>query len=458
MPSPERAPDGGAEGPAERSAEGSGADAREGPGADAREDPAGKGTADGPGAWLRRLRLTNFRNFGSLEVELPPEGVAIVGPNGSGKTNFLEAVYYLEVFRSFRGANDRELVHFGEDVFRIEASLRATGGERGGSAGRREERQLSAAYERSGRRKKVELDRREVSRLSEAIGTLGAVVFSLEDVEIVRGSPEVRRRFLDILLSLVVPGYVDALREYRSCLAQRNEALREGAGRAALEAWSAGLVKAGAKVMAARSGWVAARAEVFARYHAAVAGGVRGRMRYEPSVGWPEQSDGPGPASDPAAGTEAGAAAPEAPPSAPAAARWAERFARTLSETAERERRRGVTVVGPQRDEVAFEARVAGGERRDLRTYGSGGQQRTAALALRLAEADTRRERLGREPLYLLDDVFAELDGERSARLLELLEEGRGGQVLVAAPKASELELRGGGLAEWRIRDGRIET
>jgi DNA replication and repair protein RecF len=99
---------------------------------------------------------------------------------------------------------------------------------------------------------------------------------------------------------------------------------------------------------------------------------------------------------------------------------------------------------------------VGGEEERDLRTYGSGGQQRTAALALRLAEADTLRERLGREPVYLLDDVFAELDRERSGRLLQLLEEGRSGQVVLTAPKPAEVELRGG-LQVWRLRDGKLE-
>jgi len=113
-------------------------------------------------------------------------------------------------------------------------------------------------------------------------------------------------------------------------------------------------------------------------------------------------------------------------------------------------------VVGPHRDDVDFRARVADDEQRDLRTYGSGGQQRTAALALRLVEADTLADRLGRDPIYLLDDVFAELDRDRSRRVLELLDEGRSGQAILAAPKAADVELRGG-LERWTIHDGRIE-
>jgi DNA replication and repair protein RecF len=100
----------------------------------------------------------------------------------------------------------------------------------------------------------------------------------------------------------------------------------------------------------------------------------------------------------------------------------------------------------------------ASGEDRDLRTYGSGGQQRTAAIALRLVEADTLREKLGRDPIYLLDDVFAELDRDRAARVVRLLDEGRSGQVLLTAPKPADVELRGGGLARWRIREGVVFT
>jgi DNA replication and repair protein RecF len=417
--------------------------------ASAHPSPKASGPEPATGAVrLGRIRLRDFRNFERLECELPAEGVMILGPNGAGKTNLLEAVYYLEVFRSFRGASDRELVRFGQEVFRVEATVE----------GPRGQRAIAAAYSAAERRKQVEVDRREVSRLSDAIGGLGAVVFSLEDVEIVRGSPSGRRRFMDILLSLVEPGYVDALGKYRSVLSQRNEALKGGADRAQLEAWSAGLIEVGARVMEARARWVAGRAAAFDRYHARIAGGARGVLGYRPSVGTPEAgSEAPGPARSET--RVDGASRDEAPAagSPPSRAVWAETFRAALERARERERRRGVTVVGPHRDELAFTAQVGGEEERDLRTYGSGGQQRTAALALRLAEADTLRERLGREPVYLLDDVFAELDRERSGRLLQLLEEGRSGQVVLTSPKPSEVRLRGG-LDVWRLRDGRLES
>ncbi|MDP2498426.1 MAG: DNA replication and repair protein RecF [Candidatus Palauibacterales bacterium] len=414
-------------------------------------------------AHIGRLSLHNFRNFQRAECEFPPAGVAIIGPNGAGKTNLLEAIYYLEIFRSFRQARDRELVRFGQRVFRVEAEIR---GEAAGVES------LAAAYDRGGR-KKVEVDGEEVERFSDAIGTLGAVVFSLDDVEIIRGSPGGRRRFLNILLSLVEPGYVDALQRYRNFLSQRNEALKGEADPAMIDAWTEGLVEKGARVMEARHRWIRGQADAFARYGEEISGEGPGRMRYDPSVDWPEgmtpgrEEAGPGQPDESGADGSAETSDSVADGDGTGrwrsreerrerAERWAERFRRALSENAERERRREVTVVGPHRDDIEFRARVADDEQRDLRKYGSGGQQRTAALALRLVEADTLAGRLGRDPIYLLDDVFAELDRDRSRRVLHLLDEGRSGQVILAAPKAADIELRGG-LERWTIRDGRIE-
>ncbi|MGD8496105.1 MAG: DNA replication and repair protein RecF [Gemmatimonadales bacterium] len=375
-------------------------------------------------AALRTVSLRDFRNFQRLELSVPEAGAMIVGPNGSGKSNLLEAIYYLEIFRSFRGARDRELPRFGEDVFRIEATV-----ERGGAT-----LDLAAAWQKSTRKKKVEVDGNEPERLSDALGSLGAVVFSLDDAELIGGSPSNRRRFFDILLSLAEPGYVGALQRYRAVLEQRNEALRQGRLQV-VRAWAEGLVEPGARLMAARHAWTLERNEPFGRYHAATAGGAAAGLDYSSTLGEVE------------------------PPETPDEAAWASRFRQALAANEESDARRGMTQVGPHRDDLVIRAVVDdGSERRDLRAYGSGGQRRTAAIALRLVEADTLRDRSGNEPIYLLDDVFAELDRERSARVLELLEDGRSGQVVLTAPKTVDLPLRGGSLARWRIDDGRILT
>ncbi|MBI4545116.1 MAG: DNA replication and repair protein RecF [Gemmatimonadetes bacterium] len=372
----------------------------------------------------RELRLRQFRNFAELDLTLPAGGVALIGDNGSGKTNFLEAIYYLEIFRSFRGAREEQLVRFGADAFHVRGRFedRATGGVR----------EVTAAFERRGRRKRVTLDQVEPDRLADAIGRIGLVIFSPSDVALVAGGPAERRRFLDILLSLNRTGYLTALQRYRHILRQRNALLREGAPSAVVAAWDPGLVEAGARIIEARAAWLAAYAEAFARCYAAIAGGAAARLHYLPGVPVDRASGAA------AAGPDIAAA-----------------FHLALERNTARERERGVTLAGPHRDDLLM-ALEGNGASLDLREFGSGGQQRTAAIALRLVEAETVRQERGREPLTLLDDVFAELDPGRSRRLLELLEAGTRGQVILTAPKPSDLEPHRAALAHWRMAEGKV--
>jgi DNA replication and repair protein RecF len=374
--------------------------------------------------YLARLSLRNYRNFADAVLELPPQGLALIGDNGQGKTNLLEAVYYLEIFRSFRGAPDEQLVRFGEEVFRVEGTLRdpASDGER----------TVAAAFERRRRKKKVTINGGEPERLGDALGQVGAVIFSPSDVELVSGGPGERRRFLDIVLSLAEPGYLAALQRYRQALHQRNTLLRQGAAPDLVAAWNAGLVAAGSRVVAARARWAAARAESFAAHYARVAGGQPGALAFVPSVDY------------------GGGTPPER--------EVADAFAAQLERLAERERFRGMTLAGPHRDDLRFTTAAPDGSALDLRTYGSGGQQRTAAIALRMVEAETIRETRGRESVILLDDVFAELDPGRSRRIIEWIDAAEGGQVILTSPKETDVQVHGGSLPRWSIRNGVVSS
>jgi DNA replication and repair protein RecF len=372
---------------------------------------------------LSGLTLHHFRNLGSQDLEFPPEGVALIGDNAQGKSNFLEAIYYLETFRSFRGARDEQLVGFDNELFRVTGTMQSTDEECGPEV-------ITAAFERKGKRKKVSVNGDEPKRLGDALGRLAAVVFSPRDTQLVSGGPKERRRFLDVVLSLSQPGYLAAIQDYRKTLHQRNVSLKSGQPSSVVMAWDSGLVSLGAKVIQARREWLNLCCEAFSDYYARVSGGVAARITYAPSL------------------SLTGVASEQG---------IAEAFKDALSVTAERERRVGATVVGPHRDDVQLQL-DNGRSSLDLRQYGSGGQRRTAALALRLIEAKSIRESRCKRPLVLLDDVFAEFDSGRSERVLELMETEETGQVVLTAPKEEDVRIHSDSLPRWRIKAGVVAT
>lgn len=369
---------------------------------------------------LRSLAVRDFRNLQRVDVAFPRDGVAIVGENGQGKSNLLEAIYYLHLLRSVRGARDVDVVRFGAAGFHVAA--RTEGGAH---------HELSAGFERQGRRKRVRIDGAEPQRLSDGLGALPCVLFSPADVELVAGSPAARRRYMDILLALSSRRYLGALQRYRHALAQRNAALRDAlrnpgaTGEQRVAVWEAPLAEHGAELWCERVEWAGRAAPRFAHLCTAIGEQARVALRYTTSLD----------------------------PRAQDAAAVQTAISEALAAKRGLDIRRGLTHAGPHRDDLALTL-----DGRELRAFGSAGQQRTAAIALRLLEGETLRERLGASPLLLLDDPFAELDVRRSARILELLAERGLGQTLLTVPRESDIPPALTQLVRWGIVDGVIDA
>lgn len=373
-----------------------------------------------PHVLLRSIALRDFRNLERIDLAFPDAGVAIVGENGQGKSNLLEAIYYLHLLRSVRGARDVDVVRFGAAGFHVAA--RTDGGVH---------HELSAGFERQGRRKRVKLDGAEPQRLSDGLGALPCVLFSPADVDLVAGAPSARRRYLDILLALSSRRYLHALQRYRHALAQRNAALRDAVRSSTASAepriavWEAPLAEHGAVLWCERVTWAHRASTRFAAMCAAIGERAPVGMRYATAL-------------EPATRESSDVRAA---------------IADALAQKRGLDIRRGLTHAGPHRDDLALTL-----DGRELRAFGSAGQQRTAAIALRLLEGETLRERLGASPLLLLDDPFAELDVRRSARILELLAERGLGQTLLTVPRESDIPPALTQLVRWTIADGIVNT
>jgi DNA replication and repair protein RecF len=368
-----------------------------------------------PRASIGSLSLRDFRNFERLELELPSAGLAIVGENGHGKTNLLEAAYYFSLLRSVRGARDVDVLRFDAAGFFLEAELCVP-----------DAHTMAIGFERAGRRKRVRRDGVVLERLSDALGTLPAVMFSPTDVELVAGAPGERRRYLDIMLAQTSRGYLHALQQYRGALERRNAALREllrqpqGAA-AAIEVWERPLAEHGATLIRTRRAWATRAAARFAERCEAIGERVPVELRYETGVDVNAES-------------------------------LEEALASAMETRRASDLRHGLTQAGPHRDDLTL---LLGG--RELRTFGSAGQHRTAAFALRTIEAETLRDARGASPVFLLDDPFAELDLKRATRVLTLLREIGFGQTVLAVPRDSDIPPELTGLSRCRVVAGRIE-
>ncbi len=334
---------------------------------------------------LQELCLRHYRNYAALSASFSPTLNVVVGANAQGKTNLLEAIGLLATTKSLRGSRDQDLIAFDAE-FATDTGVVVRE--------RRPDVTLEVTIGR-GQLKQVRIHSVRQQRLIDFIGQFNAVSFSSADIEVVRGEPSLRRRFLDLEISQIGPSYVHALAHYRRVLEQRNrllKALRDGGQRGllgdSLAAWDEQLLEHGSHMVQRRRLFVRHLEELARPIHARLTEGEeRLGLSYECSFPLPE------------GGVEEIRTA----------------FAQALREHRTEELRRGISLVGPHRDDLLLE--ING---RDVRIYGSQGQQRTAALSTRLAEIEVIRELTEEPPVCLLDDVLSELDDLRRAQLFDV--------------------------------------
>jgi DNA replication and repair protein RecF len=366
---------------------------------------------------ITRLALTDFRSYASADLSLAPGVSTFTGANGQGKTNLVEAAAYVATLGSHRVASDAPLIRRGAERAILRAAVTSAGRD-----------SLVEIEVNPGRANRVRLNRVPLPRPREVLGTVRCVLFAPEDLAVVKGDPDQRRRYLDDLLVATAPRYVGTKADYERVLRQRTALLksaraRGGGAPAALDAWDEQLARMGAELTSGRLGLVTAIRPLVAKAYAAVSGddGSVAMAYHQPFGGQGE------------------------PPAGQEQLRDALLEALAAARTAELDR--GVCLVGPHRDEL--ELRI--GEL-PARGYASQGESWSLALALRLAAYELLRSG-GEDPVLLLDDVFAELDSGRRERLAVLV--GEAEQVLVTAAVTADVPARLAG-RRFTVADGAI--
>ena len=355
-----------------------------------------------------RAKLNSFRNYAACEFE-PCAGVnVLLGDNGQGKTNLLEALYLCCTGRSHRTRQDRELIRWDAEF----ASVRVQAEKSDGS------HEVEVILPAAGKRK-IKIAGREAARSGELMGHVTGVLFSPEDLRMVKDGPAERRRMVDMTLAQLRPAYYYALQRYNRALKQRGEVLRSAAACPSLgdtlELWDEQLAVAGAELMRHRRAYIRQLSEVAEETYREIAGGrEQFCVRYAPSVSVGDD---------------------------------AQSFQDALLAARETDLRRLTTSVGAHRDEVLLTV-----DGREARSFGSQGQQRTAALALRLSELSVMRDEMGEWPVLMLDDVMSELDPTRRRQLIRRLD---GIQTIVTCTDADDLAGAEIGAA-WCVQGAQI--
>ncbi|GAA4618102.1 DNA replication/repair protein RecF [Actinoallomurus liliacearum] len=369
--------------------------------------------------YVAHLALQDFRSYESAEIALDPGISAFLGPNGQGKTNLVEAIGYVALHGSHRVSTDAPLVRHGAPRAIVRAGVV------------RDERKALIELEiNPGRANRARLNRSPVQRPREVLGMLRTVLFAPEDLVLVKGDPGERRRFLDELLTVRAPRFAAVRSDYDRVLKQRNALLKSAAQHrrapgpevlSTLDVWDTHLARTGAELLGARLELVAALGPLVAKAYAALAPGGAADLEYRASASLPELSTD--------------------------RAQLAEALLTGMAESRKNELERGVSLVGPHRDELMLKLG-------DLpaRGYASHGESWSFALALRLASYELLRAD-GDDPVLILDDVFAELDSGRRTRLADLVAQAE--QVLITAAVPEDVPERLSG-ATYEVASGEV--
>jgi DNA replication and repair protein RecF len=356
------------------------------------------------GVHLAHIRLRDFRNYARLDVDFAPGFHLLLGSNAQGKTNILEAIYLMATLRSFRGVGGAQMVRHGQKGYFA-----------GGKVVGQGEHEIKMYW--SARERNLSLDGQAVRRLTDYLGVLRTVVFCTEDLQLIKGTGRSRRRFMDLLLSQTVPAYLPLLQRYAQALRSRNALLKQSVlNEAALESFSREVITIGTELTRLRRELVP-RLSPLARlaYRQISNDAEELRLEYLASV----KKD----------------------------------FAVELAQSRSRERVYRSTLIGPHRDDLQL---LLGD--RSAAQFGSEGQKRTLAIALKLTQAEYLTGLHGAPPILLIDDVMGELDLKRRSGFLPLLERAHQsrGQVFMTATEENWPSELGRDLHRWEVRAGAL--
>lgn len=325
--------------------------------------------------YIKEIELKDFRNYKELRTSFSKNVNIFLGNNAQGKTNLLEGIYLNAMAKSFKTTKDKELIRFGEEFCKIKTIAFFD----------EDDHTTEIVINKEGK-KGVKIDGVKIKRTSELLERIFIIIFSPEDLKIVKDEPEKRRKFIDRELCQIKPGYYNDLNNYKRVLKQRNTYLKEDRIEISiLDIWDHELARYGSKVIARRNEFIKRINEISKEIHKNISGGKENlELNYEPNISFSYELE-----SD---------------------------FYEIISSTRNDDIRNRTTGRGPHKDDLKISA-----DGIDLRKYGSQGQQRTAALSLKLSEIKLIEEEMGEKPILLLDDVLSELDNDRQNFLIHSL-------------------------------------